>query len=400
MNIFYVTEYYPFYAAKVVHEIATRLISHGCSVTVLTSNVEISKRTRIPSCEEYIKNVRVIRFDAFPLTVSSTDYIVYNCLKLGSLLTRLKNEIGLCDVLHLHCGHGTLNLLSSIFRGIFNKNLNLIYTSHGIPGQYPSLILKIGSGAARAFTKQLIVKRSKFVTTVGLQDIRYWMNQGVSREKLRHIPNGVDTRFFRHSAKLRKDFREEHGFYEDQIVILFFAQLRKAKGIDLLLQAVPKLVSANSNVRFLIAGTGPMAEFVKLYIQKRRLEQYVNVLSSYLAEEDLPYLFNGCDIYVLPSYIEGMPLSLMEAMACGKPVIATSVGDVPHLVKNGVNGFLINPGDVDVLAKSIKTLAADSKLIDKMGRMNIAKMRNYDWSKIAERYYSLYLEAMNIKHQV
>ena len=76
----------------------------------------------------------------------------------------------------------------------------------------------------------------------------------------------------------------------------------------------------------------------------------------------MPYLYNAADVYVLPSYVEGMPLSVMEAMACGKHVIVTSVGNVPVLVKNGVNGIVIPPGKADQLAESIIHLTENPEL--------------------------------------
>jgi len=86
---------------------------------------------------------------------------------------------------------------------------------------------------------------------------------------------------------------------------------------------------------------------------------------------------------------------LIEAMACGKPVVVTSVGDVPVLVKGGVNGIVIPPGKADLLAESIIYLAENPELRKRMGEANIRKMKEYDWNKIAKQYHSLYLEMLN-----
>jgi len=82
-------------------------------------------------------------------------------------------------------------------------------------------------------------------------------------------------------------------------------------------------------------------------------------------------------------------------MACGKPVVVTSVGDVPFLVKNGVNGIVIPPGNADVLAKSIIYLAENPELRKRMGEANVRKMKEYDWNKIAKQYYTLYSGILN-----
>lgn len=86
---------------------------------------------------------------------------------------------------------------------------------------------------------------------------------------------------------------------------------------------------------------------------------------------------------------------LIEAMACGKPVIVTSVDDVPVLVENGVNGIVIPPGKADMLAESIIYLAENPELRKRMAEANIRKMKEYDWDTIAKQYRSLYLEIMH-----
>ena len=92
---------------------------------------------------------------------------------------------------------------------------------------------------------------------------------------------------------------------------------------------------------------------------------------------------------------EGAVFSMMEAMACGKPVVVTSVGDVPVLVKNGVNGIVILFGKADMLAESIIYLAENPELRKLMGKANVRKMVRYDWNKIAKQYHGLYLEILN-----
>ena len=95
------------------------------------------------------------------------------------------------------------------------------------------------------------------------------------------------------------------------------------------------------------------------------------------------------------SNYKGMSLSVLEVMACGKPVVVTSAGDVPFLVRNGVNGIVIPPGNADILAESIIYLAENSGLRKRMGEVNIRKMKEYDWNKIAKQYQRLYLNMLN-----
>jgi len=103
-------------------------------------------------------------------------------------------------------------------------------------------------------------------------------------------------------------------------------------------------------------------------------------------------------MFVYPALSVGMPLSVMEAMACGKPVIVTSVGYVPLLVKNGVNGIVIPPSNRDQLADSIIYLAENPELSNRIGEVNVRKMNEYDWAKIAKQYHALYLRTLESRH--
>lgn len=394
MNVLFVSEYYPFYAAKVVHEIAKRLVKQGCSTAVLSSNIKIGSKTRMSVFqEEFIDDVRVIRFDSFSTAFVSTPYIISNPLIFPRLWKFLEQQVDANDIVHLHTGHGLLNLSTAICHKLSSGASTLVYTSHGIPRGYDSPILEAASVLAKKIVKRFIINSCVRMTAVGLRDIDYWAKQGVPVGKMRYIPNGVDTKTFHPSNSLRQLYREKLGYSDEEIVVLFLAQFRKSKGIDVLVNAVPKVISENKQVRFLLAGTGPMLDVVKSLIKALNLTNHVRLLPYYIPDEELPDLFNACDFYVLPSSAEGMPLSLMEAMACGKPVIATHVGDVPYLVQNESNGALIPPNQVDTLTYSIINLADNPEIRTQMGKENVKKMAEYDWDKIADKYYSLYLEA-------
>lgn len=394
MKVLYITEYYPYYAAKVVHEVAKRLVKAGCDILVVSSNVDMSNKRRASVAEEIVDSVRVMRFDSFPVEVASTPYMLYNPIKLPGLIKSLKRVIGSYDIIHLHTGHGLLNLTTAAMMTLFNKGTPTIYTSHGIPMGYDSITLEIGSILSKKIVKHLILRNCKFVTTVGKRDLLYWKKQGISAHKIRYIPNGVDTKMFRLSRKIGKQYRDVIGFNEKSIVVLFFAQLRKVKGIDVLMKAIPMVISKNPRVKFLLAGTGPMVSQVESSIRRLNLGDYSKLLLEYISEPDLPKLFNTCDIYVLPSLVEGMPLSLMEAMACGKPVVATNVGDVSVLVQNGINGILIPTNNVESLVNGIIALAKDFELRSTMEEKNLKKLADYDWDHIASEYYKLYLETL------
>lgn len=337
--------------------------------------------------------VEVVRIDVFSVHISSTLTLVPKPLEFLHIARILRTLIAKSDILHFETGHGLLNMLVAFLARIYARDhkCSLVYTSHGIPSGYDSFLLNAGSAAAIKLVKKLIIEKCESITTVGLRDVEYWARQGIPRNKIHHIPNGVDTKVFKRSTDSRKRHRELLGYERDDFVVLFLAQLRRAKGVETLLEAIPEAVSSISNIRFLLIGSGPMTHVVDRFIRRFHLESNVRLYSKYVPDSELPALYNASDIYVLPSIVEGMPLSLMEAMACGKPVIVTDVGDVRFLVKDGVNGFFIPRGNTKALVQKIAYLFNEPGLLDRIGTNNAEKLSTYDWDEITKKYLHLYL---------
>jgi glycosyltransferase involved in cell wall biosynthesis len=264
-------------------------------------------------------------------------------------------------------------------------------TSHGLTKGYASLPTAIASETLSHFSKTFVLKRASLITTVSLSE--YNCFKGEFLDKLHYIPNGVDTKTFKQETKKRQDFRKALSLEDSDIVVLYFAQLRASKGILTLLKAIDIVLKRNQDVKFIIAGTGPLAR--QTTKELRFYKDQVRSLLHYIPDSTLPYLYNACDMYILPSFVEGMPLSLMEAMASGKPVIVTNVGNVPAFVKQGINGVIVPPGNANALAEGIISLARNPALRKRMGETNALEMAECDWERIASQYHSLYLKVFS-----
>ncbi|MFQ5909811.1 MAG: glycosyltransferase family 4 protein, partial [Thermoplasmata archaeon] len=112
-------------------------------------------------------------------------------------------------------------------------------------------------------------------------------------------------------------------------------------------------------------------------------------------DEQLPSLYSLCDIFVLPSRMEGWGLAIMEAMAMRKPVVATRVGGIPELVKDGRTGYLADLGDVLGLSEAIRKLTENPSLREKMGREGRRYVREFTWERAAKRTLELYEGALS-----
>lgn len=206
--------------------------------------------------------------------------------------------------------------------------------------------------------------------------------------KVVKIPNGVDIKLFspfdtEKREKLRKDFE-----ISDKKVFVYAGRLVDGKGLDLLLEAVKLIMDKDKTVYLLLLGEGPI---------KTRLEDKASSLGIsdnvyFRGNVDNVYEYlNMSDIFVFPSFSEGMPNSLLEAMACGLPVIASRIGGVVDVVEDGKSGILFEPGDVSGLASAMVRLLRDEELRQRLGteaRKRIVD--NFSIDRVADEYIKLY----------
>lgn len=173
------------------------------------------------------------------------------------------------------------------------------------------------------------------------------------------------------------------------------ARLSEEKGHRVLLEAAPRIQERCPQARLIFAGDGPLRAELEETLQRLGLTQHIQFLGAF-RPPDLPRIFEEFDIVVLPSRVEGMPHVLVEAMAFGKPVVATPVGAVPEMVQNDVNGFLVPVGEAAELAERISLLLLDTALRERLGRQarNIYEER-YDYDSVLQKIRALYDPLLN-----
>lgn len=156
-----------------------------------------------------------------------------------------------------------------------------------------------------------------------------------------------------------------NGALGDEKVFLFLGFLERGKGVYELVEAVAKAREKCADLKLYCGGTGDVAGVTRL-IKELQVEDSVKLL-GWVGGENKHNLFQAAYAYVLPSYNEGLPMGILEAMSYGKPVISTPVGGIPDAVEDGVQGILVSPGSVDELAAAIVTLCDNEKLKTEMG---------------------------------
>ncbi len=233
---------------------------------------------------------------------------------------------------------------------------------------------KLDAMALRGFDSVVAVSRPIF------EELK---NCGISESRLCLIPNGIGTRQLSGGQGV---FRS--GL--DSNAIVFGAACRQvaAKGVDVLLQAAVPVLVRIPNARFLVAGDGPKLEEYRALSSRLGIDDKVNFLGRCNAMADF---YASLDVFVLPSLDEGLPIALLEAMATGLPVIATTVGSVDDAVRHRRNGLLIPPGDLPALEEAMVALAASREQRVNLGaaaRQEV--LARHTETQMVESYAGLY----------
>ena len=199
------------------------------------------------------------------------------------------------------------------------------------------------------------------------------VNEGIGCSgKMTRIYSGIEMdRFHPVSVQEKNRLRAGWGLHEDDAVIGMVSKLWEGKGHAFLLRAFKEIKEEKPQARLVIVGEGYLMESLKTLVSRMGLSEAV-IFTGFL--EDVPQIIATFDVAVLPSYFEGMGRVLLEAMAMEKPVVGTRVGGIPDLIEEGLNGYLVSPGNEKELASAVVKILNDRDLALKMGRTGRKKM--------------------------
>jgi glycosyltransferase involved in cell wall biosynthesis len=174
------------------------------------------------------------------------------------------------------------------------------------------------------------------------------------------------------------------------------ARLVEAKGLEYLLETIAKVRLTHPDVKFKVFGDGPLRQDLLDRAVSLGLDGEAIFVGPFNGREELSRIMAETDIFVMSSILEGQPLGVVEAMAYGCPIVTTSVGGIPELIHDGVNGLLCPPRDPDCLAEKIRTLVEDPALRERLGR---AARKSYEQgpfqpAAVSEHFISVYQDAL------
>ena len=213
--------------------------------------------------------------------------------------------------------------------------------------------------------------------------------------KVSVIPPGVDLSRFRPMSQSQS--REFLGYGEEKN-ILFVGRLEPLKGLDVLFRAVAALEDLGNITLNVVGGDENSQEKARLQTlaSRMKLTQNVRFIGS-VRHDELPLHYNAADVCVLPSHYESFGLAALEAAACGRPVVASQVGGLPAIVRNGSTGFLVEPKHSDTMAERLCELLGDDMLRSRMGSAARAHAESLGWDRSADALLNRYRELMPAK---
>jgi glycosyltransferase involved in cell wall biosynthesis len=312
----------------------------------------------------FVESVTTIRFRWRNLPVSFARMVRF--LKAGRF-----------DVVHCHLPHAdTVGRLAARCAGVSV----IVTTEHGKflwkPWYYRAFERVLG-----AFTD------ARICVSRDILEIRE-KREGTPARKLFYIPNGVDTAAFRTPARSRAQVLAELGWEPAQKIVIAVGRLEPEKNYELLIHAIDGLRNRLPAIRCLIVGDGSRRAALGSLVDALGIARHVKLSG---ARNDIPDLLGAASVFVLSSTKEGLPVSLLEAMAAGKAIVATAVGGIPEAIRNGESGLLVAPGNVDALADAIARVLIDDELRARLGSAAAAAAeRDYDIRKIVASIEDLY----------
>lgn len=263
------------------------------------------------------------------------------------------------------------------------------WLSHGLPTPKHVVTRRMDYPEANNwYTRCLYNRKVDGVVAISRKILELLVQAGVKPEKIRLIHSGIEPRLFGSAASAP-------GVESEGIVVGMAAVLEERKGHRFLLEAARRLKAQGCQIKYYLAGEGSLRKSLEDMAVRMGLKDDVRFL-GFVA--DMPALLNKVDIFVLPSVFEGLGVSVLEAMAAGKAVIASRVGGLAELVMDGVTGLLVGTGDVEGLAGAILKLAGDRALIGEMGRKGRERVNeSFTMEQMAKQNEDYYYDLLGRK---
>jgi glycosyltransferase involved in cell wall biosynthesis len=277
------------------------------------------------------------------------------------------------DILHCH------NFTAHFFGALAARSLGI-----------PVLMTKHGAGAPTNKGTGWLngwLARSTQVVAVSPEAVQVMKPWERPDQPILYIPNGISLHPYENPPS-REEARERLGWPRDAFMVGIIARVTPIKGHVRLLEAFSRILPRVPGAILVIAGDGPARPDVERRIAELGVQQSVYFLGE---RHDIPLILAALNVFCLPSETEGMPITLLEAMAAARPVVVSNVGAIPHVVEDGVSGVLVSPFDSAGIERALLSLADDPERAARMaeaGRQRV--FQDYDAETALKNYEAVY----------
>lgn len=322
--------------------------------------------------------VQVHRFSLPPINYRN---ILGHLLIVFAAYRRLLT-LGKLDVVHVP------EYLSAAALGAFLTDTPVVVTepgniyervAHGNPyDPVTTLVYKVAARHAAATCARLVATSGEMA--------QWWQRTGVSPDRICRVPLGVDTRKFARIA----DAKAALGLPEDVPLILYAARLSRENGLNIALRALARLRERGGQVQLHVLGEGPQRHSLMELSRELGIHQLVT-WHGWVDFCLLPRFYSAADVFVFSGLSGGTPRVLLQAMACGAPVVASKIGGVVDHVTHGETGLLFSAGDEDAMAEQVLRVLVEPDLRKKLSHNACAyARREVDWDVLAPRLLEMY----------
>lgn len=261
---------------------------------------------------------------------------------------------------------------------VFGRRPPVLFTEHG--RFFPDR----PSQKRMWFNRLLTGAQDRFVAVgAGVRDALI-QNEGLPGQRITIIHNGIDLP----ESTERASVRAALGVEDNDFVVMQVARLDPIKDHQTAIRAIVAACRQNPKIRLFIVGDGPERQNIHRALTAHQVNGHVQMLGL---RNDVPRLLAAADAFILTSVSEGIPVTVIEAMAAGVPVVATKVGGLPELVTHSISGYLTPPGDASQLAEAVLELAADpTKRAQFANRAKSDARTKFSQAKMMGSYASTY----------
>ena len=365
--------------------LAESLAKEGHQVKVLTPSDHTTSYSVIVNCVQ-VEKVAAIHMSIVHPAVYVTPWPLPRVKKIFREF--------MPDIVHIQDHYF---LCMAVTREARKRHIPLVGTNHFLPENLLPFLIRsplLRNLTARVLWKIMlsVFNQMDSVTTPSHAAANILRNQDI-RFPVQAISNGVDIKRFAFDPKVdRQGTRRKYGLATDKTLFFYVGRLDGEKRVDIMVQAVSEL--PQTNFQLVIAGNGSQARVLRHQAHRLGVEERV-IFLGYVPATDLPALYMSTDIFVMPSSAELQSIATLEAMSCGKPVLAANARALPELVEHGVNGYLFESDNASDAAHWMNKFLESPEQWAEMGKVGIMRSQSHSLNNTIqayEEYYQMVIE--------